>query len=313
MTTTGSPLTMDRDAGNRRASVAVAALVTVVVGLYCWQRLGRGWVPHDEGTIAQSAERVLRHEVPHHDFIDVYTGGLSYLNAWAMQAFGLSLRAPREVLFILFVGWVPLLYYCIAKFVSPLTAGGLTLLAVMWSYPMYPAALPSWYILFLATLGIAALLRYIDDQRDGVARPGRGSRRTRHARQGIGRLLCRRGTALPRAPGAGADRDPGTRPCRRAKARLAAAARHRPPAARVRPAHAGAPQVERRHGPPFRAAVRGAWRDDAGHRMAAATRDVPVTPARCPSHTVSRSCSGWPCRSGCSPCPISAGGSSGNS
>jgi len=167
MTTTGSPLTMDRDAGNRRASVAVAALVTVVVGLYCWQRLGRGWVPHDEGTIAQSAERVLRHQVPHHDFIDVYTGGLSYLNAWAMQAFGLSLRAPREVLFILFLGWVPLLYYCIAKFVSPLTAGGLTLLAVMWSFPMYPAALPSWYILFLATLGIAALLRYIDDQRAG--------------------------------------------------------------------------------------------------------------------------------------------------
>jgi hypothetical protein len=62
--------------------------------------------------------------VPHHDFIDVYTGGLSYLNAWAMQAFGLSLRAPREVLFILFLGWCRCSTTGIAKFVSPLTGAG---------------------------------------------------------------------------------------------------------------------------------------------------------------------------------------------
>jgi hypothetical protein len=161
----GLLFTRERDTARRHVGIVIAATVTIVVALYCWTRLGRGWVPHDEGTIAQSAERVLRHEVPHHDFIEVYTGGLSYLHAWAMQAFGQDLRAPREALFVLLVGWVPVLYYCIARFVPPFAAGGLTLLAVMWSYPAYPAALPSWYILFLATLGVAALLRYIDDPR----------------------------------------------------------------------------------------------------------------------------------------------------
>ena len=32
-----------------------------------------------------------------------------------------------------------------------------TLLAVAWSYPNYPAAMPSWYNLFFATFGAAAL------------------------------------------------------------------------------------------------------------------------------------------------------------
>lgn len=150
---------------DRRLGLAVAAATTLVIAAYCWTRLGRGWVPHDEGTIAQSAERVLRGEVPHHDFIDVYTGGLSYFHAAALEVFGFDLRAPREALFLLLVAWVPALYYCFSRFVRPLAAGGLTVLAAMWSYPAYPAALPSWYILFLATFGVAALLRFIDDPR----------------------------------------------------------------------------------------------------------------------------------------------------
>jgi hypothetical protein len=155
----------EHPADDRRIGLGVAAIVTLVVAAYCWTRLGRGWVPHDEGTIAQSAERVLRGDVPHHDFIDVYTGGLSYLHAAALRVFGFDLRAPREALFVFLVGWLPVLYYCFARFVRPVTAGGLTLLAAMWSYPAYPAALPSWYILFLATFGLAALLRFIDDPR----------------------------------------------------------------------------------------------------------------------------------------------------
>ena len=150
---------------DRRLGVAVAAVTTLLIAAYCWTRLGRGWVPHDEGTIAQSAERVLRGEVPHHDFIDVYTGGLSYFHAAALELFGFDLRAPREALFLLLVGWVPALYYCFSRFVRPVTAGALTVLAAMWSFPAYPAALPSWYILFLATFGVAAVLRFIEDSR----------------------------------------------------------------------------------------------------------------------------------------------------
>ena len=56
--------------------------------------------------------------------------------------------------------------YSIAlRFTSALAAGLITLLAVAWSYPNYPAAMPSWYNLFFATFGAAALLRYLEVRR----------------------------------------------------------------------------------------------------------------------------------------------------
>ena len=54
--------------------------------------IDRGWVPHDEGLIGHTAERVLAGELPHRDFDDVYTGGLAYINAGAMRAFELTGR-----------------------------------------------------------------------------------------------------------------------------------------------------------------------------------------------------------------------------
>ncbi len=122
----------------------------------------RGWIPHDEGTLAHSAERVLGGEMPHRDFADPYTGGLSYLNAVAFKVFGVHLLAIRYLLFAAFVTWVPLLYYAATRLASPPVAGAVTLLAVFWSVPNYPAAMPSWYNLFFATGGVAALLAYID-------------------------------------------------------------------------------------------------------------------------------------------------------
>ena len=127
--------------------------------------LPRGWVPHDEGSIAQSAERVLAGELPHRDFDELYTGGLTYLNAVAFRVFGETLLAPRIMLFLFFLAWVPVVYRIAARFTGPLAAGGITLLVVAWSVPNYSAALPSWYNLFFATFGLAAALRFLDTHR----------------------------------------------------------------------------------------------------------------------------------------------------
>ncbi len=43
----------------------------------------RGWIPVDEGLLAQTAERVLAGELPHRDFDDCYTGGLAIFYAAA--------------------------------------------------------------------------------------------------------------------------------------------------------------------------------------------------------------------------------------
>ena len=143
----------------------VLGLVWIVSAAYVWHGLDRGWIPHDEGTLAQSAERVLNGELPHRDFDEVYTGALSYLNAAAFRSFGTTLRSLRLPLFCVFLLWVPVLYYVATRFAAPPLAGAVTALGAAWSLPQYAAAMPSWYNLFLATFGMAALLRHIETGR----------------------------------------------------------------------------------------------------------------------------------------------------
>ena len=71
----------------------------------------------------------------------------------------LSLRIPFLVLFL---AWVPALYYISSRSVTPVAAGATVLLAVAWSVPNYTAPMPSWYNLFFAVFGAAALLRYLE-------------------------------------------------------------------------------------------------------------------------------------------------------
>lgn len=143
-------------------SWVLLVLVVLLSGLYMARELKRGWVPADEGTLAESADRVLQGDIPHRDFHEGYTGGLSYLNAAAFRLFGTNLASMRYMMFVFFLAWVPSIYYAASRFVSPLVASAVTLIAVAWGPPNYAAAMPSWYNLFFATFGLAALLRYID-------------------------------------------------------------------------------------------------------------------------------------------------------
>jgi len=147
-----SPLT-------RRLSFVIFVSIWVLSAIYLGLNLNRGWVPHDEGILGQSAERILNGELPHRDFDEPYTGGLGYLDAASFRLFGTNLMVLRWVLFAFFLTWVPAVFAIAREFCSPWPAAGLTLLAVTWSVPNYPAAMPSWYCLFFATYGILALLR----------------------------------------------------------------------------------------------------------------------------------------------------------
>jgi hypothetical protein len=139
--------------------------VLIVSALYVTWHLGRGWVPHDEGTLGQSAVRILQGELPHRDFDEAYTGGLTYLNAAAFRLLGTRLFTLRLVLFAVFLAWVPAVFYIASRLLRPVAAAGMTLLCVAWSLPNYPAPLPSWYNLFLAVFGVAALFRWLEDRR----------------------------------------------------------------------------------------------------------------------------------------------------
>jgi Ca2+/Na+ antiporter len=125
----------------------------------------QGWLPQDDGVLAQSAVRVLHGELPHRDFTENYTGGLSLLNAAGMRLFGINLVSLRLILFLFFLAWVPALFYVASRTASPLAAAGITVAAVAWSVPNYPAPMPSWYNLFFAVFGAAAVLRYLETGR----------------------------------------------------------------------------------------------------------------------------------------------------
>ena len=139
--------------------------VLVLSAVYVAWHLGRGWIPHDEGALGQSADRLLQGELPHRDFDELYTGGLTYLNAAAFRLFGTTLFTMRLVLFAVFLAWVPAVFYIASRLARPAAAAGVTLLCVVWTLPNYPAPLPSWYNLFLAVFGIAALFRWVEDRR----------------------------------------------------------------------------------------------------------------------------------------------------
>jgi hypothetical protein len=145
-----------------RSGWLVLGAVWAASVVYLGWHLRQGWVPLDAGALAQMAERVLHGQLPHRDFIEEYTGGLTYLNALAFRLFGVNLLSLRIPLFLFFLGWVPSVYFVARRFARPLAAGAVTLLAVAWSVPNYPEAMPSWYNLFFATWGMLALLRYTE-------------------------------------------------------------------------------------------------------------------------------------------------------
>lgn len=144
-----------------RTYVWVLAVVWLLSLVYMAAHLKRGWVPHDEGTLGLSAERVLQGQLPHRDFDD-YTGGLTYLHALAFRVWGINSGSMRTVLLIFFAAWVPAMFYIASRFSPVQSAGAVTLVAVAWSVPNYPGPMPSWYTLFFATWGVTALLRYLE-------------------------------------------------------------------------------------------------------------------------------------------------------
>ncbi len=159
----GSPTAMPQAArGGRLRWWVILLIVWSIACIYTGSHLMRGWVPHDEGAFSESAERVLHGQLPHRDYVEIYTGGLAYLHGLAFRYLGENFATLRIVLFVFFLAWIPAYYWIASHLVPDWVAGSVTLLAVTWSLPNYSAAVPSWYNLFFATFGMAAVFRYLE-------------------------------------------------------------------------------------------------------------------------------------------------------
>ena len=130
--------------------------------VYLWMFMPRGWVPHDEGTIAQSAVRILLGNLPHVDYQEPYTGGLSLLHAAVFKVLGVDLVHLRWVLFAAFAAVQLLIYVILRRFLEPIGAALVAMLSLTWSFPNYFASLPSWWVLLCAIVCVWAFIRYTE-------------------------------------------------------------------------------------------------------------------------------------------------------
>src|SRR6266545_2333016 len=141
----------DRARSSIRAERTWLAVTLALGAALCLLALNRGWEPVGEGAIAQSAERVLRGEVPHRDFDELYTGLLTYIHAAAFAIGGIRLVVLRVPLLLAALAWLAVFFALARRLLRPPGAALLTLAALVWSVPNDPSPMPSWYNLFLAT------------------------------------------------------------------------------------------------------------------------------------------------------------------
>lgn len=139
--------------------LVIGALALVLVSF------DSGWLPHDDGYLAWSAERVLNGEVPHVDYDEIYTGGLSYLNAAAFRLMGPSLLALRIPLLALFFAFLACVYAVCRRGMGREWAATTAAIVVCLGPLLTPTPMPTLYNLYLGMLALYCILRYAESDR----------------------------------------------------------------------------------------------------------------------------------------------------
>lgn len=123
------------------------------------------WTPSDDGVLAQGADRVLRGELPHRDFVALWSGGLDYLNAAAFRVLGERLTTLRTVVAAAWLAGLAAMFAVARRILPAWPAGLLTVCAALWTLPLSPHPLPSWYTLALGLCGAAAVVEWTHSRR----------------------------------------------------------------------------------------------------------------------------------------------------
>jgi hypothetical protein len=112
--------------------------------------------------LGQTAEWVLEGGLPHVDYQEPYTGGLTWLYAGIFKVAGVDLINVRWVLFAAASVALIVVYATVRRFLSPTGSVLATWVALVWSFPNYFAGLPSWWVLICALGCVWALFRHVE-------------------------------------------------------------------------------------------------------------------------------------------------------
>jgi hypothetical protein len=139
---------------------AAAAATLAVSALYLSLFVDRGWIPQDEGALGQQAVRWLAGELPHRDYHEIYTGGLTVLNGLAFRLLGESTLSLRYMLLAAALATLLAVFLTLKNVLSARAAALATLLILVWSFPNYFAGLSSWYVLAFWCVGVCCVVRH---------------------------------------------------------------------------------------------------------------------------------------------------------
>lgn len=139
----------------------VGALSSVVVAFtVLWTVAPYGMFPHDEGQYGQSAVRILAGELPHRDFHEMYSGGLSYWHALLFWLFGEQLIVLRRALVILAMPAVLAAYAIALRFTASSTLAAIVAVAsVTGMIGTNHAAAPTTYMTVLSVSVVWLLIK----------------------------------------------------------------------------------------------------------------------------------------------------------
>ncbi len=133
------------------ASIA-ASLACVLPVLY------RGWVPFDEGWILEQATRTMRGDLPHRDFVDLWTGGWSFIHAGLFVVFGPSMAVMRTVILLAWLAGLVLVYRIVRRWAEPVLCAAAVVVTALWTLWAWQMPLLNWFYAPLALFAVAALL-----------------------------------------------------------------------------------------------------------------------------------------------------------
>lgn len=153
----------------------VLSSVMVVSLIYMLLFFNRGWIPQDEGVLGQQAVRWLAGELPHRDFHETYTGGLTILNGLAFSVLGTDALSLRYMLLAVALACLFSVYFIFRSVLSVYKTAVLTLVTLAWSFPNYFAGLPSWYVITFWCFGLYCLSKHdgiISSQKEPSSRGG---------------------------------------------------------------------------------------------------------------------------------------------
>ena len=149
-------------AGQGFAGGVVSVLVAFAI---LWTVVPYGMIAHDEGQYGQSAVRILGGELPHRDFHEMYSGGLSYWHALLFWLFGEQLIVLRRALVVLAMPAVLAAYAIALRFTASTVLAAIVAVAgIIASVGTMHTVWANLYLGFVSMIIAWLLVRYCDDE-----------------------------------------------------------------------------------------------------------------------------------------------------